>query len=92
MRKPDVTALRLRMPTGLHKLLAGKAKSNNRSINSEILWCIAQQLGGEAPKFVEHMKVEQRRIMEEVLRKIISDPQQAAEAIASFNKNRGEEP
>jgi len=92
MRKPDVTALRLRLPTGLHKLLTATAKRNNRSINSEILWCIAQQLGDEATKYVEHMKVEQRRIMEEVLRKIIADPQQAAEAIASFNKNRSEEP
>ena len=89
-RKPDIVGLRLRMPAGLHRLLATNAKRNNRSLNTEILWCIARQLGGEAPSLVENMRVEQRRMMEGVLRSLISDPQAADEAIARFNKERKE--
>ncbi|MGA7025739.1 MAG: Arc family DNA-binding protein [Pseudolabrys sp.] len=86
VRKADVVGLRLRMPAGLHRLLAASAKSNNRSLNSEILWSLAQYLGGDAPKFVEHMAVEQRRQLHNVLRKLISDPERAERSIASFEK------
>lgn len=86
-KKPDdIISTRLRMPTGIHRLLTTAAKRNNRSINSEILWCIAQQLGGDAPKLVENMSVEQRRIMHNVLQALISDPDKAAQAIANFDK------
>jgi hypothetical protein len=50
------------------------------------LWSLAQYLGGDAPKFVEHMAVEQRRQLHNVLRKLISDPERAERAIASFEK------
>jgi len=87
-RKSEVVGLRLRMPAGLHRMLVASAKSNNRSLNSEILWSLAQYLGGEAPKFVEHMAAEQTRILHNVLRKLIADPEQAARAIANFEKKR----
>lgn len=63
-------------------MIAASAKRNNRSINSEILWGLAHYLGGEAPKFVEHMAVEQRRLIHDVLRGLIANPERAAKAIA----------
>jgi Arc-like DNA binding dprotein len=88
----EIVSTRLRLPTGLHRMLVTTAKRNNRSLNSEILWCIAQQLGGEAPKFVEHMAAEQRRVMHNVLRALIANPEEAAKAIASFDKRIEEKP
>lgn len=85
-KSDEIVSTRLRLPKGLHRLLTVAAKRNNRSLNSEILWCIAQQLGGDATKFVEHMAVEQRRIMHNVLRTLVADPAQAARAIAEFDK------
>jgi Arc-like DNA binding domain len=89
-RKDEIVSTRLRLPTGLHRLLTASAKRNNRSLNSEVLWCIAQQLGGEAHKLVEQMAVEQRRAMHRVLQALIKDPQRAAQAIANFDKGMGE--
>jgi hypothetical protein len=92
VRKSEVVGLRLRMPAGLHRLLAASAKSNNRSLNSEVLWGLAQYLGGNAPKFVEHMAVEQRRQLHNVLRQLIGDPEVAEQAIASFDKKMEKKP
>jgi hypothetical protein len=83
----EIISTRLRMPAGLHRLLTATAKKNNRSLNSEILWCIAHQLGGEAPKMVEQLAVEQRRVMKKVLRAITANPQKAAELIAKLDKD-----
>jgi hypothetical protein len=63
-------------------MISASAKRNNRSINSEILWGLAHYLGGEAPKFVEHMAVEQRRLIHDVLQGLIANPERAAKAIA----------
>ena len=82
----EIVSTRLRLPAGLHRMLVATAKRKNRSLNSEILWCIAQQLGGDAPKYVEHMAVQQREMMHNVLRELIANPEEAAKAIASFNK------
>jgi hypothetical protein len=91
VKKPaEIISTRLRMPTKLHRMLSAAAKRNNRSLNSEILWCIAKELGGDAAKAVEQMSVEQRRIMHDVLRQLITDPEQAAQAIASFDKKTEE--
>jgi Arc-like DNA binding domain len=86
-RKSEVVGLRLRMPAGLHRLLAASAKGNNRSLNSEILWALAQYLGGDAQKHVEHMAAHQREVLHNVLRKLIADPEGAERAIASFEKS-----
>jgi Arc-like DNA binding domain len=80
----DIISTRLRMPTGLHRMLTQAAKQNNRSLNSEILWAIAHHLGGEAPKFVEHLAAEQRRIMLNVMRAISANPEKAAELLKDF--------
>lgn len=69
----EIISTRLRFPPGLHRLLVRAAKRNNRSLNSEVLWCIAQQLGGEAHKLVEQMAVEQRRIIKDTLQALIKD-------------------
>jgi hypothetical protein len=84
-KNPDeIVSTRLRLPTGLHELITESAKRNNRSLNSEILWAIAQHLGVDAQRFVDHMAVEQRRIMHNVFRALIEDPEKAAQAIANF--------
>ena len=85
-KKSEVVGLRLRMPAGVHRLLAASAKRNNRSLNSEILWGLAQYLGGDAQKHVEHMAVQQRETIHNVLRALIADPEKAARAIANFDK------
>jgi hypothetical protein len=91
-KKPnDIISTRLRLPAGLHRMLAASAKRNNRSINSEILWSIARHLGDEAQTFVKHMEVEQRRTLHNVLRALIADPEKAAQAIASFDKRMEDE-
>jgi hypothetical protein len=82
-RKSEVVGLRLRMPAGLHRLLIASAKKNNRSLNSEVLWCLAAQLGGE--KFVEEMALEQRRQMHNVLRALVR-PENVEKAIAKYDK------
>jgi Arc-like DNA binding domain len=89
-RKSEVVGLRLRMPAGVHRLLVASAQRNNRSLNSEILWGLAQYLGGDAQKQVEHMAVEQRRQIHNVLRALIADPEKAAQAIANFDKGMEE--
>ena len=89
-KKSDVVGLRLRMPAGVHRLLAASAKRNNRSLNSEILWGLAQYLGGDAQKHVEHMAVHQREVMHNVLRALASDPEAAAKMIAGFDKGMEE--
>jgi hypothetical protein len=81
-----IVSTRLRLPTGLHRMITASAKRNNRSINSEILWGLAHYLGGEAPKFVEHMAVEQRRLIHDVLRGLIANPERAAKAIAEVEE------
>ena len=90
-KKSEVVGLRLRMPAGVHRLLTASAKRNNRSLNSEILWGLAQYLGGDAQKHVEHMAVHQREVMHNVLRALIADPEKAARAIASFDKGMEDE-
>jgi hypothetical protein len=86
-KKPSVVVgTMLRLPTGLHQMLKASAKRNNRSLNSEILWGLAHYLGGEAPKFVEHMAAHQRQVLQNVLRALMSDPEAAAKAIAKFEK------
>jgi Arc-like DNA binding domain len=87
----DIISTRLRLPAGLHRMLTASAKRNDRSLNSEVLWCVAQQLGGEAHKLVEQMAVEQRRAMHRVLQALIKDPQRAAQAIANYNKGMEDE-
>jgi hypothetical protein len=86
--KPDteVVGLRLRMPAGLHRLLVASAKSNNRSLNSEVLWALAQYLGGDAQKHVEQMRVEQRELIHNVIRKLARNPEGAAKWIARYDK------
>src|SRR6516165_4257597 len=90
-KKSDVVGLRLRMPAGVHRMLRASAKRNNRSLNSEILWGLAQYLGGDAQKHVEHMAVHQREMMHNVLRALIADPEKAARAIAGFDKGMEDE-
>ena len=90
-KKAEVVGLRLRMPAAVHRLLTASAKRNNRSLNSEILWGLAQYLGGDAQKHVEHMAVHQREMMHNVLRALIADPEKAARAIASFDKGMEDE-
>jgi hypothetical protein len=85
-KKSEVISTRLRLPTGLHQMIKVSAKRNNRSVNSEILWGLAHYLGGEAPKFVEHMAAHQRQVLHNVLRALMSDPEAAARAIAKFEK------
>jgi hypothetical protein len=86
-KSDEVISTRLRLPAGLHQMIKASAKRNNRSVNSEILWGLAHYLGGEAPKFVEHMAVEQRQTLHNVLRALISDPEAAAKAIERFEKS-----
>jgi hypothetical protein len=86
-KKPhQIMSTRLRLPVGMHQMLKVSAKQNNRSINSEILWGLAHYLGGEAGKYVEHMRAEQRRNMHNVLRMLMSNPEEAAKAIAGWDK------
>jgi hypothetical protein len=85
-KSDEVISTRLRLPAGLHRMITASAKRNNRSVNSEMLWGLAHYLGGEAPKFVEHMAVEQRRLVHDVLLALIKDPAQAAQAIANIEK------
>jgi hypothetical protein len=47
---------------------------------------MAQQLGGDAPKFVEQMTVEQRRRMQRLLELVTKDPERAEIALAEFEK------
>ena len=82
----DIISTRLRLPAGLHRMVTATAKRNNRSFNSEILWCIAHQYGGEATKHVAHLAAEQRRVMHNVLRALVADPERAAKIIAGFDK------
>jgi hypothetical protein len=85
----DIMSTRLRLPKGLHKRLVQMAKKNGRSLNSEILWRLALSLAAEgdeeAPKLVERMAVEQRRVLEEVLRALIPEPK-AAEGTSRFKR------
>jgi plasmid stability protein len=85
-KKSEVISTRLRLPAGLHQMIKVSAKRNNRSVNSEMLWGLAHYLGGEAPKFVEHMAAHQREVLHNVLRALMSDPEAAAKAIAKFEK------
>ena len=82
----DIISTRLRMPVGLHRLIVASAKRNNRSLNSEVLWCMAQQLGGDAHKFVEQMAVEHRRRMKRLLEIVYKDPERAEKALARIEK------
>ncbi len=86
MAKRDIISTRLRMPVGLHRLIVASAKRNNRSLNSEVLWCMAQQLGGDAHKHVEQMAVEQRRRMQRLVEIVYKDPERAAKALAEIEK------
>jgi Arc-like DNA binding domain len=85
-KSSEVISTRLRLPAGLHQMIKASAKRNNRSVNSEILWGLAHYLGGEAPKYVEHMAAHQRQVLHNVLRALMSDPEAAAKAIAKFEK------
>ncbi len=88
-KNPDeIISTRLRLPAGLHRLVTESAKRNNRSFNSEVLWAIAQHLGEEAQGWVEHMAVEQRRMLQAVLGQLIADPEKAAQAIANIEAKR----
>jgi predicted transcriptional regulator len=86
MAKRDIISTRLRMPVGLHRLIVASAKANNRSLNSEVLWCMAQQLGGDAHKFVEQMAVEQRRRMHRLAEIVYKDPERVEKALAEMEK------
>jgi hypothetical protein len=91
-KKPDdIISTRLRLPSGLYRLVTASAKRNNRSINSEILWALAHYIGDEAPKLVQRMAAEQRRQMHNVLRALITDREKAEQAIAKFDEGMGEE-
>jgi hypothetical protein len=70
----EITSTRLRLPKGLHRLITQTAKRNNRSFNSEVLWRLAISLGGEAPKLVEAMAVEQRRVLDQIVEKMTEQP------------------
>jgi hypothetical protein len=87
-RKSDneIISTRLRLPAGLHRLIVASAKANDRSLNSEVLWCMAQQLGGDAHKFVEQMAVEQRRRMQRLFELVTKDPERAEKALAEIEK------
>jgi hypothetical protein len=52
------------------------------------LWCVAQQLGGNAHKFVEQMAVEQRRRMQRLLELVTKDPERAEKALADIEKKK----
>jgi hypothetical protein len=87
-KSDDIVGLRLRMPAELHRLLVEAAERNNRSLNSEILWCVAQQLGGDAPQLVEDAAAEHRRAIHNVFRTLIPDQEKAAQAIARFEERQ----
>jgi hypothetical protein len=73
---PDVVALRLRLPRGLHQLLTETARQNNRSLNTEMLWRLAHSLANEghkdAPRHVVEMADLQRAAMENVVTAILA--------------------
>ena len=81
-----IISTRLRLPAPVHRMLRASAKRNNRSLNSEILWALAQYLGDDAQKHVEHMAVHQREVMHNVLRALARDPEAAARMIAGYDK------
>jgi hypothetical protein len=61
--------LRLRMPEALRKRLAAEAKTNERSLNSEIVYRLGQSLGTEGAEMVKtHESSEQAmtRLIEEI--------------------------
>jgi hypothetical protein len=89
-RKAETVGLRLRMPAGVHRLLAASAKRNMRSLNHEVLWALAKYLGEDAQKYVEQMEVHRREVMHNVLRALASDPEAAAKMIAGFDKGMKE--
>jgi len=47
---------------------------------------MAQQLGGDAQKFVEQMGVEHRRRMKRLLEIVYKDPERAEKALARIEK------
>jgi Arc-like DNA binding domain len=71
----DVINIRVRMPEGLRKRLAGEAERAQRSLNSEIVWRLGQSLGPEGAEFIkEHEAFDQKleRAIEEALAKIVA--------------------
>jgi hypothetical protein len=83
----DIISTRLRIPAGLHRLIVASAKRNSRSLNSEVLWCTAQQLGADAQKFVEQMAVERRRQMKLLVDIVTKNPDRAAKLLERWEKD-----
>jgi Arc-like DNA binding domain len=90
-KKSEVVGLRLRMPAGVHRLLVKSANSNNRSLNSEILWALAKYLGGDAQMHVEQAEAHRREVLHNVLRALARDPESAARMIANLDKRMEDE-
>jgi Arc-like DNA binding domain len=89
-RKSEVVGLRLRVPAGLHRLVVAKARENNRSLNSEVLWAIAHYIGtDDAKRFVEHMAAEQRRQLDAVVRKLAENSELVKEALERMRRENG---
>jgi Arc-like DNA binding domain len=72
----DTINIRVRMPEGLRKKLAGEADRSERSLNSEIVWRLGQSLGSEGAELVQEHETQEgrmRKMLEEVVAKIIAE-------------------
>jgi hypothetical protein len=86
----EVVSTRLRLPAGLHRMLKQLAKRNARSMNDEILWSIAQQLGPEAHRYIKEMEAVQEELLQGVLDRLQNDPQLLAKAMAMADRKKKE--
>lgn len=88
MRNADteIVSTRLRLPAGLHRMLKQAAKRNGRSMNDEILWSIAQQLGPEAHRYIAEMEIAQREMLQGVMDRLQNDPEFRAQIMADQKK------
>jgi hypothetical protein len=85
----EVVSTRLRLPAGLHRMLKQAAKRNVRSMNDEILWSIAQQLGQEAHRYIKEMEAAQEEVLQGVLDQLLKDPDRFAEVMAKASERKG---
>ena len=88
MRNADteIVSTRLRLPAGLHRMLKQAARRNGRSMNDEILWSIAQQLGPEAHRYIVEMEIAQREMLQGVMDRLHNDPEFRAQIMADQKK------
>jgi hypothetical protein len=78
IREPDDTVhLKLRLPEHLRRQIEDAAKEAGHSMNTEISWRLTETF---SPSFKEYrsivtkQRVDQRRLEEEIMKKIMTDP------------------